>query len=72
MEAFLRYLLFRYGEEALGWTVRQLIERFTQEQGLPPGCGEDVCARVAREQKLGYNLDPDCGAFFWELPTKEQ
>lgn len=73
MEAFLRYLLFRYGEEALGWTIRQVVDRLmldgVQESGSCPG---DVCVTVQQLQRKGLNLDPDCGVYFWELPTREQ
>lgn len=73
MEAFLRYLLFRYGEEALGWTIRQVVDRLTADGvQTAPECATDLCVRVRQAQRVGYDLDPDCGVYFWELPTREQ
>jgi len=72
MEALIRYVLMRYGEAALGWTIRQLVERLSADGQPPEGCGTDLCVRVQQLQKQGYNLDPDCGVYFWELPTREQ
>ena len=72
MQALIRYLLIRYGEEALGWTIRQVIERLSSDP-IEPGCApDDLAVRLSQAKKLGFDLDPDAGVYFWELPTKEQ
>lgn len=74
LEVILRYLIGKYGAEVIDWTLRQVVERWTAEGGDPnaASCASDACAYVLHEMKKGVNLDPDCGVYFWELPTKEQ
>lgn len=73
MEAFLRYLIFRYGEQVIGWTIQQVVDRLASDGQLNlDECPTSVCRAVQAVQKKGYDLDPDCGVYFWELPYKEQ
>lgn len=67
--ALIRYLIFRYGEKALDWTIRQLLET---ESATPDVMADQTCQAVLAMQKQGLNLDPDCGVYYWELPSKEQ
>jgi len=72
MQALIRYLLIRYGEEALGWTIRQVIDRLSSDP-IDLDCAPDeLHVRLTAARKLGYDLDPDAGVYFWELPSKEQ
>ena len=72
MDALLRYAIARWGEAVLSWTVRQLYEAISNDQALPvpgaPCVKRDPCG----VQPLGYDLDPDQGVYFWELPRGEQ
>lgn len=74
LEVILRYLIGKYGAEVIDWSLRQVIERWTSEGGDPTAasCASDACAYALHEMKKGVNLDPDCGVYFWELPTREQ
>jgi hypothetical protein len=73
MESFIRYLIFRYGDAVLGWTIKQVVDRLTADGvQATDECPSDVCVTVRHLQRKGYDLDPDCGVYFWELPTREQ
>lgn len=73
METIIRFLIMRYGTEVLEWSVKQMLDRFQADGGDLNGDGcVNSCDRVLAVQRLGHNLDPDCGVYFWELPTREQ
>jgi hypothetical protein len=71
VEALLRFLVMKYGTDVLDWSVRKMFQ--TEAATAAPGCDvQDECERVLERAPLGARLDPDCGVFFWDLPSKEQ
>jgi len=73
MEAIIRFLILRYGTDVLEWSVKQMLERYMADGGDRNGDGCVTPAdRAIAAQRVGYDLDPDSGVYFWELPTREQ
>lgn len=74
LEGILRYLIGKYGAQVIDWTLGKIFAVWQEDGGDGQGAcmQSDVAAWALAEMKKGYNLDPDSGVYFWELPRKEQ
>jgi hypothetical protein len=63
-------LILRYGEAAvMNWLAEKM--RGGAITATPEGAGRCSC-RDCSAARLGLELDPDDGCYYWELPDREQ
>jgi len=72
LESIIRFLVLKYGTDVLDWSMRKIMQTWESEpdKGIQISTNND-CDRALNASPLGYRLDPDCGVFYWELPSKE-
>lgn len=62
LELILAYLVERFGEKVMNWTLRQVVEYFRDH----PEQGQDCQREMARDWRKGLDPDDPDAPYFWE------